>query len=96
MPAIGYGIGTVVHFLAKESSVEVGLMSAVFAFVASMLTHVPKAYAMFRSDFGTSAVWGILLSLVICLKYPLQATMRFPLYGLVLVLTLAAAYFAAF
>lgn len=91
MPAVGYGIGAVIRTSAGHSYAVLGALAVISAFVAAMLTHVPSSYSMFRKEFGGPPVRSLLLSLTESLNYPFEASKRYPFYGLMLLLSLAAA-----
>lgn len=91
MPAVGYGIGAVLRTSAGHSFAMLGPLAVLSAFVAAMLTHVPSSYSMFRNEFGGPPVRSLLLSLTESWKYPIEAAKGYPLYGLMLLLSIAAA-----
>ena len=91
IPMVGYGIGAVVRASAGQSHFILGPVAVVLAFIAAMLTHVPSSYGMFRTEFGGPPVRSLLLSLTESLNYPIEASRRYPFYGLMLLLCLAAA-----
>jgi hypothetical protein len=91
LPFVGYGIGSVIRATAGQPHFLFGLVAVGCAFSAAMLTHVPSAYQVFRREFGGPPLRSLLLSLTTSLNYPIEVSRHLPFYGVMLLLSLAAA-----